>query len=112
MRTLGNRGEELAALELEQAGYRIVHRNWRCARGEIDIIAWDGNTLVFIEVKTRRQGRCGDGMQAVDLRKQKKIRQLALTYIHETTTSASTYRFDVVAVDGNSGEVTIIYNAF
>jgi putative endonuclease len=111
MKSLGQRGEELAADRLQAEGYLIVARNWRCSRGEIDIIAKDGETLVFLEVKTRRSGRYGTPAEAVDTRKQEKVRQLARTFMYEERKTAPQYRFDVVTVDGD-GNVTIIKNAF
>jgi putative endonuclease len=66
----GRKSEEAAARFLEQAGYRVVARNWRHPLGEIDLIAYDGPTLVFIEVKARRSDRFGTAQEAVTRRKQ------------------------------------------
>jgi putative endonuclease len=112
MKSLGNQGEVLAAEYFRQNGYNILECNWRCQRGEIDIVAIDGATLVFIEVKTRRTEACGDGFAAVDARKQERLRLLARLYIHQTRFAARSYRFDVASVDGNTGSVTVIKDAF
>ena len=77
MRTIGGEGEERAARFLKRLGYQILHRNWRCRRGEIDIIARDGKTLVFAEVKTRRSTSRALRRRAVDRKKQEKLRLLA-----------------------------------
>lgn len=112
MNTLGRKGEELAAAYLERNGYRILARNWRCPRGEIDIIARDGNELVFVEVKTRRSPHFGPPAGAVDTAKQERLRLLARHYIFETGTTAPCYRFDVAEVQPDRGHVNIIKEAF
>ena len=114
MKALGQKGEELVVAYLERSGYTILERNWRCERGELDIVAKEGSVLVFVEVKTRRSTRCGTAQEAVDARKQKKLRHLAHQFIHTTSTTAAQYRFDVVAVNVNATEntVTHIRNAF
>lgn len=112
MRKIGGEGEERAARFLKRLGYQILHRNWRCRRGEIDIIARDGKTLVFTEVKTRRSTSRGTPEEAVDRKKQEKLRLLARYYIHETGMTAPVYRFDVLTVDAKSGEIKLLKSAF
>jgi putative endonuclease len=112
MSSTGRLGEEQAAAYLEAAGYEIITRNWRCERGEIDIVAREGSTLVFVEVKARRSGRFGTPSDAVDLRKQERLRSLAMRYIHTTGQSAASYRFDVAAVDLQRKEISLIRDAF
>lgn len=112
MKNIGLRGEDVAASYLENNGYDIMARNWRCQRGELDIVGKDGEILVFIEVKTRRTNKSGTPAEAVDARKQTKLRTLALHYIHQTGITAAAYRFDVVAVEGKAEKVTLIKNAF
>ncbi|MGI6658087.1 MAG: YraN family protein [Dethiobacteraceae bacterium] len=112
MKALGRKGEALAAAYLSERGYQILEVNWRCTRGELDLVARDGKVLVFIEVKTRRSQRHGTAAEAVDARKQEKIRSLALNYIHQTGKTAAAYRFDVVTVDARTEQVTVIQNAF
>jgi putative endonuclease len=94
----GENGEELAAAYLANAGYRIVERNYRCFFGEIDIVAWEGETLVFAEVKSRRSDAYGAPQLAVGHEKQKKISRIALHYLSEKHLRHCPARFDVVAV--------------
>jgi putative endonuclease len=94
----GQRGEELAVAHLKKHGYRIQHQNYRARRGEIDIIAWDGPVLVFIEVKTKGQATFGAPQAMVDFQKQKKIVYAAMTYIQQQALQDVALRFDVVAV--------------
>jgi putative endonuclease len=97
MRT-GKRGEALAAAHLVEAGYRIVECNYRCLFGEIDIVAEEGETIVFVEVKSRRSGTYGDPQLAVGHDKQKKISRIAMQYLAEGGLQNRSARFDVVAV--------------
>jgi putative endonuclease len=94
----GKKGEELAAAYLAQTGYRIVERNYRCVFGEIDIVAWEGETLVFVEVKSRRTEAFGAPQVAVGFAKQDKISRIALNYLSEKHLRHHPARFDVVAV--------------
>ncbi len=94
----GKKGEDLAVSFLQDAGYRIVERNYRCRFGEIDIVAADGGTIVFVEVKSRRTDDFGDPQLAVGKDKQKKISQIALHYLQEKNMLSRNARFDVVAV--------------
>ena len=110
-RELGSRYEERAAGFLAGQGYRIVERNYQYARGEIDIIGWDGCYLVFIEVKYRRDGARGGSLEAVGLKKQRRICRAALHYRMQRRIAEDTpCRFDVVGIDG--GEITLVKNAF
>jgi putative endonuclease len=100
---LGQRAEELVAKRLERSGWRIVGRNVRLDSGELDIVALDGSTLVFVEVKAGRAGTClGPEMpaHAVGRRKQLKLRRLAREWIAERRgpSGVAGYRFDVVGV--------------
>lgn len=103
-KTTGARGERESVEFLEARGYRIVDVNVRplpgLARGEIDLIAWDGDYLVFCEVKTRRraQGNQGTPAEAVDARKQKQITRLAFAYLAKHGLDDVNCRFDVVEV--------------
>lgn len=105
-------GEELAVRNLENSGFTIVERNWRCEGGELDIVAKDGETLVFVEVKTRRTQFLGTPQEAVDGKKQARLRNLALRYIHKTGSGAASYRFDVVAVYLDEKRIEHIRDAF
>lgn len=116
---LGSTGETLAAHHLQARGWRIVARNWRCAtrevRGEVDIIAWDGATLVFCEVKTRRDAAAGGPFAAVTPRKRTRLRGLAASYLAAEGPRVQV-RFDVVGVlvpaDGGSARVQHIPGVF
>ena len=107
-------GEELAAVYLKHAGYQIVEKNYRCPLGEVDIVARDGESLVFVEVKSRRSDKFGVPQLAVGAKKQEKLSKIALYYLKEKRLHGRQARFDVVAVrilsEGN--RVELIKNAF
>ncbi len=107
----GQAGEEAAARYLEQQGYTILERNFRLRIGEVDIIARDGEYLVFIEVKTRRSKKFGSPFEAVDVRKQQQIMKVATAYVQGREIAV---RFDVVAVhlNGQTVQVELLKNAF
>lgn len=110
----GQRGEDLAADYLAGAGYRIVERNYRCFYGEIDIVAREGETLVFAEVKSRRSEAYGAPQLAVGREKQKKLSRIALHYLAQKHPSGTPARFDVVAVRlrPEGPQIELIRNAF
>jgi putative endonuclease len=95
---VGRFGEQVAARQLEDAGLRILDRNWRCAEGEIDIVAADGDTLVFCEVKTRSGLAFGDPAEAVVAAKAARLRRLALRWLAAHDLGWRELRFDVVTV--------------
>ncbi|GHO91387.1 UPF0102 protein [Reticulibacter mediterranei] len=99
---LGQTGERLAAERLVQCGYRILERNVRSRYGEIDIVAEEGDDLVFVEVKTRRGVAYGLPEEAVTVRKQQKLIELALYYLDAHACSERSWRIDVVAVQLSS----------
>ena len=117
---LGRRAEDLVAARLQRLGWRLVERNYRSRSGEIDLIALDGRTLVFVEVKAGRVGaRLGPERPAfaVDRRKQLRLRRLAREWLGErrAPSGVSGYRFDVVGVSfGPDGlaDVDHLRNAF
>ncbi|MGC5327148.1 YraN family protein [Brevibacillus sp. SYSU BS000544] len=96
-RELGQWGEEIAASYLVKKGLKIVERNVQTRYGEIDIVALDRQTLVFVEVKTRRQARYGLPVESVTRKKQQKLRELALHYL-QMNKGASSFRFDVCSI--------------
>lgn len=98
-RQLGQFGERVAAHHLEAQGYRILRRNWRCARGEIDLVAQAGETLVFVEVKTRRGRAMGTPEEGVTPRKAEKLLQLGQYYLLEQDLEDVDWRIDLVAVE-------------
>lgn len=110
-RRLGGEKETAAAEYLEKQGYCVLEKNFRCRQGEIDLIARDGNYLVFIEVKYRADGRSGEPEEAVNTAKQHTIRRVAEYYLYRRRFPESTpCRFDVVGIKGN--QIRITKNAF
>ena len=117
---IGRRGEDVAVAHLEAKGYRVLDRNYRFGREEIDVVAFeptpndDGGMIVFVEVKARSGDGYGAPEAAVDQAKQKAIRRVAEAYLHERRLIPSPTRFDVVAVRFGRGEaeVTHFENAF
>jgi putative endonuclease len=95
---LGDRGEELAASFLEKHGITVVERNFRCKGGEVDIVARDGDTVVFVEVKTRRNLAYGVPQLAITPFKQRQISKAALTWLAKKRQHNTPARFDVVAI--------------
>lgn len=95
---LGDRGEDAAAAYLERSGLTIVERNWRCQSGEIDIVALDGDTLVLVEVKTRKSAAKGSPEDAITPAKQRRYARLAAAYIQHAGLEGTAARFDVIAL--------------
>ena len=110
----GEKGESLATWFLKKNGYKIVEQNYRNQLGEIDIIAKDKKTLVFVEVKSRRSTRFGNPKWAVTPKKQRKISTVALYYLKTTNQMDAKARFDVVAITSNRDQpqIEIVKNAF
>src|SRR4051794_19720213 len=96
---LGVLGENLACAELERRGYAIVARRYRDRGGEIDIIARDGRTTVFVEVKTRDGRAYGSGAEAITWTKRRRIVRCATDYLARTGLTDTACRFDVVVID-------------
>lgn len=94
-RLLGDRGERLAARHLRRSGMRVITRGYRTPQGEIDLIARDGDTLVFVEVKTRRQGQPAE---AVTPEKQRRLTLAAVRFLRRHRLLDVPARFDVVAI--------------
>jgi putative endonuclease len=97
-KTLGQRGEAAAARYLKRLGYVIVARGSHIRRGEIDLIAVDGRTLVFVEVKTRVSHDAGHPAEAVDREKQRRLTRLAMVYLKRHHLLENPARFDVIAI--------------
>lgn len=111
----GAEAEELACRHLQQQGLYLVERNYRCQRGEIDLIMRDGASMVFVEVRYRRSTRFGSGAESIDRRKQAKLAAAALHYLQSHRDAAKCpARFDVVSItsNGNRYEIDWIRNAF
>jgi putative endonuclease len=112
--SLGKKGEELAIGRLKGLGYKILERNYKCPLGEIDVIARDRNSLVFIEVKTRATRDFGGPAAAVHARKQRQLSKVALVYLNQKKLFNIPARFDVVAVEllPPSPRIEVIQDAF
>lgn len=95
---LGRAGESLAAEYLDQNGLTVLERNWSCAHGELDVVATDGERVVFCEVKTRSGVDYGGPVEAVTADKCRRIRRLARTWLQERQLVGCEVRFDVVSV--------------
>ena len=114
-RSLGDRGEEVAARHLTAKGLQILERGFRARCGEIDIIAREGEELVFVEVKTRSSTGCGDPLEAVTEAKRRRILRAASLYLQSTGSWDHPCRFDLVAVriwPGGGEEVEHVRAAF
>ena len=97
-RAVGAYGERVAARHLQDQGFVVLSRNWRCADGELDLVLRDGEEIVFCEVKTRRGDTFGSPAEAVDHRKVRRLRHLAVCWMTATGVRAHAIRFDVVEV--------------
>ena len=111
---LGKTGEDLAVVELERRGYAVLARRYHTPRGEIDIVARDGDTVVFVEVKARLSAEFGSAAEAVTWRKRRQLVRMAVEYLARHRLAQCPCRFDVVAIDGPAERrtVTIIKSAF
>lgn len=96
--TLARYGERLAERYLRERGLTVLARNWRCAAGELDIVALDGDCLVVCEVKTRRTTVFGSPVEAVTLAKLARLRRLAATWMTEHDTHVADVRIDVIGI--------------
>ncbi len=111
---VGKQGEKIAADFLVKQGYRVVERNYRCALGEIDIVAEYRGVLVFVEVKTRHSLSYGEPQLAVGYRKQRKISTVALYYLKEKGKQDVNARFDVISIvlSPSGNRIDHLENAF
>jgi putative endonuclease len=118
----GERGEDFAHFYLREQGYTIVARNWRVgsAKGELDLVGWEGQTLCFVEVKTRTTHDVKPAEAAVDEEKRRHLRQMARRYMArlkgKNTDVKPSFRFDILSLyltpTGETEEVTLFRNAF
>ena len=95
---VGRYGEDVAVRHLTEAGLRVLARNWRCAEGEIDIVALERGAIVICEVKTRSSAVCGLPVEAVTRKKADRLRRLAALWLQENPAGGADVRFDVVSV--------------
>ncbi len=112
---LGRHGEELACKYLKKAGYKILELNYRGRLGEIDLVAEDGDCLVFVEVKTRGSLACGHPLESINSRKQYQLIRVAREYLAEHGAEERVCRFDAVSVlqkGEQAPQVELIKNAF
>ncbi|MGH8353521.1 MAG: YraN family protein [Pseudomonas sp.] len=112
----GRAAEALACSHLQQQGLRLLAQNWRCRRGELDLVMLDGDTVVFVEVRYRRHAAWGGALESVDARKREKLACAAEHFLQQESRWAKRpCRFDVIAIsaDGNSPpRLNWIQNAF
>lgn len=112
---VGHLGELLAADRLRREGYVILERNYRCAAGEIDLVAREEDVLVFVEVRTRTSDGFGHPLESINFFKQHKLREVARNYLRERRPVYRDVRFDVVGIllkEGEEARVEIIPHAF
>ena len=105
---LGRRGEDLAAQFLSDAGYTVIDRNWRCTRGEIDLVARDGNDMVFIEVKTRSSTAFGHPFEAITTQKLARLKRLAHAWCEAHPHGSRGIRIDAIAVIAAADRAPVI----
>ena len=112
--TLGKIGEDLACQELERRGYAILARRYRRRGGELDIVARDGQTIVFVEVKTREGCEFGAGAESVTRFKRRRMANVALDFLVRNKLIESPCRFDVVTIDTGEPKprIELYQNAF
>ncbi len=114
-KSFGEKGEDMAVEYLKKLGYKILARNYRFGHGEIDIIAKDKETIVFVEVKTRENLNFGPPELAITKRKQQQIKKIGEAYLHENNITDTECRMDVVAIlmeRNKKPEINHIINAF
>lgn len=107
-RQLGALGEQMAARYLEMRGYRILERNWRHRRGELDLIAADGDVIVAVEVKTRTTTDFGHPLEAITRQKLQRLRALISLWCQSRDAQARALRVDAIAILGESGSRRVI----
>lgn len=112
----GQRGEEAAFFHLRRLGWTVVARQWRCRQpGDLDLVAWDGDTLCFVEVKTRTSHKVAAAEASVDADKRRMVRRLARVYLKGLLAQPQSIRFDILTVylvEGKRPEIRLIPGAF
>ncbi len=106
MKSFGHKGEDIAVDFLKQKGYKILRRNYTTPLGEADIVARDNNTIVFVEVKARSSDAFGQPFEAVNHRKQEKLKKIALYYLKNNKIELPV-RFDIVSIISRDGKVEV-----
>lgn len=102
MKDIGSKGEEIAADYLKKKGYSILYRNYKTPYGEADIITKDNDTVVFVEVKTRSNVSFGQPFEAVNFKKQERLKRIALFYMKNINRQIK-IRFDVISISSEDG---------
>lgn len=102
--------EDRAVRELRGRGYEILERNFRCKLGELDVVARDGDTLVFVEVRSRGSAAFGDALAQIGTAKQRQVTRVAQVWLRARGQLRARCRFDVVGVTG--GEVALVRDAW
>ena len=108
----GLKAEDMAAEYLRARGFKILDRRWACPLGELDIVASDSGTLVFVEVRARASSSYGSPLETVTGAKQKKVIKAALSYLKAKALKPEALRFDVIGFTGDGAEPEHIVNAF
>jgi putative endonuclease len=98
---IGATSEDRAVAHLVRIGMRIVERNYRCKLGELDVIARDAATLVFVEVRSRRSPEHGNALDAISWHKRRRVSRMAMAYLAARKPRFDEARFDVIAITGN-----------
>ncbi len=110
---IGRSFEDAACAHLADAGYRLVTRNYRAAGGEIDIVAWDGDVLCFVEVRGRAEAHFGDPLETISPTKVARIIRAAREYLDELPKPWPLMRFDVIGLTGNPpDDIRLVRDAF
>jgi putative endonuclease len=104
---IGRLGEEEAERLLKAKGYRVVARNWRAGKDEIDLVCYDGEVLVFVETRTRSVGALVGGFDSIDKRKREALKRVCRAYVAKLKSQPATYRLDVVEVEHEEGEILV-----
>ncbi|SEN30526.1 putative endonuclease [Pseudomonas sp. ok272] len=109
----GRDAEGLALKHLQQQGLRLLAQNWLCKRGELDLVMLDGDTVVFVEVRYRKNTQWGGALDSIDARKRQKLILAAQYFLQsESRWADSPCRFDVVAMDSTANDLNWLRNAF
>lgn len=104
---IGRKGEREAEQLLKAKGYRVMVRNWRAGKDEIDLVCCDGEVLVFVETRTRATGALVGGFDSIDKRKREALKRVCRAYVAKLKLQPSNYRLDVVEVEHEGGEILV-----
>ncbi len=104
---IGRKGEREAERILKAKGYRVMVRNWRAGKDEIDLVCRDGEILVFVETRTRATGALVGGLDSIGKRKREALKRVCRAYVAKLKPKPTTYRLDVVEVEHDAGEIIV-----